>query len=183
MIYDLLLDKSHDIIKTHNNVVITNNDVLKYLDSIVHLDDGFTLRDYFAMLSKYNNLQMIDYHFPFLMETYRECTKYRYIEEKIGDLVVERIITYDPVRLSSETNLELDESSKTIEWIDTHICLTGEYDGLEFYKLFDLMDHNIRLGKTNLIYYDSNGNYTLNETPGQFTLFEFLKSVIVEIFD
>lgn len=139
-------------------------ELLFYLYDLVELDSDYTLRSYFKMLERYEELTLLDYFAIDFIKEYLACPKSNCLSEGIEYLQLAKTLNID------FTYTELEEC------LDFRGMSTTEKYALDLQPLNTLLDIPLKLGKAETIIQQEITEYTTT-----FSLFEFVKSIIWEL--
>jgi len=164
-----------------------------YLNKQIQLEDGFTLRNYFELIEKYELFQFLDTFFGNYLEEFNNCPSQDCKNTEINYIIINRHITYEdehsfePPKLLNEVE-DLVTSEDGLIHIDKSITnelivhgfneKENTFYALDFNPLKDLLDYEIKIGET-LLCINNDHSYNIQDTD--INLFEFIKSIIYEL--
>ena len=147
---------------------VTSNP-LKFLNYQIELAEDFTLRGYFAMLSRYPLLAEINEFFPTILEQYAECPANGCVWDSAEYLEFGK--TVELIGFPNEPRLEIYNDLKGIQ--------EEKSTEIRSVLLDNLVDISIRLGDLKHIVFGDKVDVFRFETV--FTLFEFIDGITWEL--
>ena len=166
-----------------------DSEILSYLGESVELEEGFTLRSYFYLLIMHSSLQLLDMFSTDYVEEFTKCPSKGCLfdDDEISYLSLSRIVNYE--------NLGFRENEEDDWRIEDCIDFSGVGEesayAIEFSPLDKLLDYEIKIDPA-VISIEQPGDLTDYEDltekyqdfrgkDNNFTLFEFVKSIIWEL--
>ncbi len=160
---------------------------LSLLSYNVELEDGYTLRDYFRMVTYHDNLQALDLYFPPYIEEYEKCPDSGCLEEDMPTLQLTKII-----EVTKWDNKPGEESFE--DEINDHVNINGSRTdpneppwGISFVPLSKILDTPIVLKEAIYCVDDhkrspgDKKSYDEEIYKGNYSLWDFVHSIIYEL--
>lgn len=166
---------------------LEGNDVsaLNYLQYNTELENGYTIRDIFKMVSRYEVFQMLDNYWMSFIEDYNKCPDSGCLSKEFK---------YIRIYKSIEKTIYIYENGdkECLVWNHVDAKKLNEDDvnySLMFVKLSEILDHELKLDSLTISEDNHNidvktrltGIYKIEKWDTQYTLWEILHSIIYEL--
>jgi len=139
---------------------LTSDKIMSFLSNPVVLETGFTLRDYFKLILKHQNLVVLDNHFSEFIREYQYCPNNCVSDDYI---FIQKSISH---AFDDDEIFENIKVSGYVEKTDTNYAL-------DFMNLEEIIDHKLVIRNCKI--YDE-----LKDKPC-ITFFELIKHIIEEL--
>lgn len=125
-------------------VPIKPDAILQELHSSVEVEEGFTLRDYFKLILKYQMLILLDPFFPSFLTEYKRCPKKGCYEDDMPSLVLQNTVS-------------VELKGGKVDGIENYFRFNGSRTdpkeptwAIEFTPLHKLLDTPLKIEKTSV---------------------------------